>query len=132
MLDKPLHVQVAEALGEKCEQLQGIEGWWIVHSVSKVTGNPRHLPAPDYDIDWSATGPLIERLKINLLKGWASDNQAWHACTTDGDCLEFNRHAKGRKDEGYNEPEGNGPTPLLAVCDLILELHKQGKLTTTV
>jgi hypothetical protein len=75
--EKPLHVRVAEAIG-----------WTEVHDTggsSMVAGEPNYwrgrppgerlvIPrqawpvVPRYDADWAATGPLIERFNLSLLR----------------------------------------------------------------
>ena len=96
---KPLHVQVAEALGG-CVEYHAEEWWWHSKPITKPW--PK-VPIPQFDTDWSATGPLIERYRIDLENGpgWSA-----YACgiTKDAD------------------------TPLLAVCHLIIALGKAGKL----
>jgi hypothetical protein len=78
--DKPLHVKVAEALGLKPKMFR-VRGsadlfvevysdnrYWLVdgqHSAQELAA----LAPPHYDTDWSATGPLIERLNIKLHAG---------------------------------------------------------------
>lgn len=66
MTEKPLHVQVAEALGWSHFGLGGrLDRPWV--------GYPPHNPivgerqeVPRYDIDWGATGPLIFQRRISL------------------------------------------------------------------
>jgi hypothetical protein len=101
--ERPLHVQVAEALSFQCWQLED-ESWWT------EAGNVV-VPVPRYDTDWAATGPLLERFRLTLRPGyegsWAAhDNVGINATAF----LKF------------------GPTPLEALCSLILALHKAGKL----
>lgn len=94
MINKPLHVQV-------WEKLHGLDvgttgAWAVIRSIDCEQ-------FPRYDLDWSATGPLIERLGIGLYL--AADG--WRARKSDI-AVHVNsvRHA----------------TPLLAVCNLILAL----------
>ena len=115
MSDKPLHVQVAEALGcptawdEYC-RCPGLE-----HSGEE---HPPRLAR--FDTDWSATGPLIEKYEISVGPG-ATEAGPWAAISgvfVDGggwDGLDF-------------DYRGKGPTPLIAVCHLLLALKKAGKL----
>jgi hypothetical protein len=117
MLDKPLHVQVAEALGWRdCRPFEadGIVDYqtWCGEQPG-VEGMEAHTFIPDFDTDWSATGPLIEKYGIYL--NAATDG--WHACR-ECQCAEY----------GHNSSDGDGPTPLTAVCNLILALKEAGKL----
>jgi hypothetical protein len=96
-MTKPLHVQVAEALGEKpCQECLD-DGYGEVWHHNHTT-------------DWNATGPLIEKLHIELIYDVATDD--WLAQPS-------MIHIE-------NIPEA--PTPLIAVCNLILKLKEAGKL----
>lgn len=146
---KPLHVQVAEAIGWSAWQSK--HGHWIVTDpdggshedgfffpVAKYdseTGErlrPRQwwdeVDSPRYDTDWSATGPLIERLKLLIAKtewpyGHPLDGQTcWMAATGFG-----GTHGEHWIDDGINKP-AYGATPLIAICNLILALKAAGKL----
>ena len=116
----PLHVQVAQALGWT-ELTDAGSGFWDgtpTKEWAKSQGFdfiPRLIVVPRYDSDWSATGPLIERLKLNLQPYYDDPAKAWVAF-------------EGRM--GINGAEFllTAPTPLTAVCNLILQLHKAGKL----
>lgn len=88
--DRPLHVQVAEALG-----------WTITVGGLGNTPDGRYaVEIPDYDTDWSATGPLIEQLGINLERQGKKTWQAWV----------------------YPLKIAQGETPRIAVCNLIVAL----------
>ena len=121
MTEKPLHVQVAEALGWTDISCAGPKP--ILSLPGKGASLWGGLPPgfdprdaffrgdavlsgiPRYDTDWSATGPLIERLGIATWpqsEGWAAELRL--------------------------EDRATGPTPLIAVCNLILALHAAGKL----
>jgi hypothetical protein len=128
MLDKPLHVQVAEALG--CLPVKGdffpadeSEPYdtWHCHCRG-VQGHTRAgdgLLIPRYDTDWSATGPLIEKYGIELAHGgFGPDDLPWLAA----------EHVCSDHDHNVSQPCGIGPTPLIAVCHLILALRGAGKL----
>lgn len=72
-------------------------------------GHP--LPeVPDYEEEWSETGPVIERLMIAI--GWSGDNVPDEKCWA----------------TVHGGPHGRGPTPLVAVCELILALEAAGQL----
>ena len=126
-VDKPLHVQVAEALGwMDCRETQTlcqvkIDGEWAtpVRSFGWEGRPPTKGPAftgrsiPHYDTDWAATGPLIEKYEINIdlrEAGW---------CATSFDKKFVLDH---KADPQF------GPTPFIAVCNLILKLAEEGKL----
>lgn len=123
---KPLHVRVAEALG--CAPHQETNVWWrctcgdYAHNSDGEDGGPHESGILcDYDTDWSATGPLIERYRI-AIDVYDYEENAWYA-----------RFDVGHGHDG--EPfvmsgaeEATGPTPLLAVCNLILALAAAGKL----
>lgn len=72
---------------------------------------------PNYDTDWSATGPLIERLGITVVLNRDRDRHGPdYSWVASAGTLPF------------SEPGACGATPLLAVCHLILALHEAGKL----
>lgn len=115
--DKPLHVRVAEALG--CLVL------------TKADSAMRYRCGCDdgehqgttwdavlrYDTEWSATGPLIERYSFHVQPMPPTFTaQPWGA---------FLAHIDGASSV---VGDGYGPTPLIAVCNLILALHEAGKL----
>jgi len=115
---KPLHVRVAEALGWSTPR--SIGNWMIPGEPDNYVGRPPsnvligssgYAAIPRYDTDWSATGPLIERLRLDLQHGWDPDEPAWTAYA-----------------EKLSTMEAYGSTPLLAVCNLILALSAAGKL----
>jgi hypothetical protein len=84
---------------------------------------------PFYDQRWSATGPLIERYGIALVRcannDWlalASLSYAYDHPNVDGEllyCIDV-----------YGVQGERAPTPLVAACRLILVLAKAGKLPT--
>lgn len=105
----PLNVLVAQALGHVTAAHVGTDGnpHW--------TGNGLSIPA--YDTDWSATGPLIEKYQLDLWfrpGGIFRDPDEW-AATNDTRV-------------GPDGGSLTGPTPLMAVCNLILALGEAGKL----
>jgi hypothetical protein len=130
--EKPLHVRVAEALG--CEpRLTG--DWWHctcapdpIHDDEGIDGAPHEggiLLA--YDIDWAATGPLIERYGITVgrhdLHGlWYAHRPPWE------------RIAAKPTPTSYlvasvdNVGQSLSRSPLGAVCHQILVLDAVGKL----
>ena len=128
-MDEPLNVQVARALG--CKPRLEYGGSWHCgckpidhraphphagetiheghcHSETGLGCEPTLLAA--YDTDWSATGPRIEEYAISLdYFGSGPDDQRWYATG-----------------QGYQYAvlDANGPTPLIAVCKLIVKLHE--------
>ena len=120
-MDKLLHVQVAEALGWTEVQGKDHIGWYG-RPPERQYGLDGHgiSPLPHFDTDWSATGPLIEKYEISVGPG-ATEAGPWAAISgvfVDGggwDGLDF-------------DYRGKGPTPLIAVCHLILAIKGAGKL----
>ncbi len=113
-----LHVRVAEALGWL--DMVAPNGMWPEDysgyhpKFAPVIGQKR--PVPQYDTDWSATGPLIETYGIKLERyrdpgfyDWHASNEALDPCPPD-------------------EAPFTGETPLIAICHLILMLKEAGKL----
>lgn len=114
--DKPLHVRVAEALGWTCLGHDGFNpDLWRGCPPSEKPHPPCVVFTyaggylADYERDWSATGPLIERLGIGLYRHqsgpfwWvAQPPEKWH-----DEEPEIPYHFGGR-------------TPLLAVCELLV------------
>jgi hypothetical protein len=132
-MEKPLHVQVAEALG-----------WTQTHAPLKPRGHACGdilLPDPErmrwrgrapgemlvgpegckliprYDTDWSATGPLIQHLKLSV--GW----NAYYGRPDVGDVPMWVANAPGL---GWRGRCGGGDAPLEAVCRLLLYLARSG------
>lgn len=145
-MEKPLHVQVAEVLG-----------WERTHARDDHAGHPCGdilLPDPErmrwkgrapgemlvgpegckiiprFDEDWSATGPLIERFRIALasydsMDGAGQPITMWSAILNPGFVrFEFAGEMAWDPDQIID-----GPTPLIAVCNLILALKAAGPLT---
>ena len=125
---KPLHVQVAEALGwtkteqHECKPSRSFPTatcGWPDGAWTGVPPEPAYMKETDwqvlirsYDTDWSATGPLIEKYGIGV---WPS-NESWIADTFQ------------KKFPAIDGNTSYGSTPLDAICHLILALHKAGKL----
>lgn len=119
MSDKPIHVQVAKALGidafgaspRRPVFVTGRwikSGWWRL--CEPASDRVAASEIPHYDTDWSATGPLVEKYGLGVspsVAGWS----AWP------------------RGSGLNSSDGqDAKTPLLAVCNLIIALGKAGKL----
>jgi hypothetical protein len=126
MVDKrPLHIRVADALGWTglTSATIGDDGeHWLGKPPATLPGAYSFVEAinrkeriltigsgsvPRYDTDWSATGPIIERLRIEL-----DSDLPWSAA------LFFDRRGDFHS--------GGGPTALLAVCNLLLSIHARG------
>lgn len=120
MKDRPLHVRVAEALG--CTTVteshpKGIDYWacecpGALHGDNMADeGDGMIKWLPRYDIDWHATGPLIQRIQILIQPPMFADegDNMW-AATGPWRPAESRRLVKGE-------------TPLIAVCNLILALN---------
>lgn len=152
MTDKPLHVQVAEALGWTALQFKAwyvnedgspaetprwyghAPGGWEVNGIplnplwKEMGERPEWVemwPVPHYDTDWSATGPFIEKYEVCLNEdgtGYTQDEK-WRAEAS-------YYHEDGTEEYGghWAEASVRGATPLIAVCHLILELARLGQL----
>lgn len=122
VMEKPLHVRVAEALG--CTETYYddhpyVPGW----RGKPADGHGGSPHVPRYDTDWSATGPLIERYGISVtMDDDDASSVGWLAGTFEYVCGSDGYHAY--MDRGY----ATGETPLIAVCNLILALKEAGKL----
>jgi len=112
MTEKPLHVQVAEALGWTDCQLEP-SGLWVGR------GHPWHGPVElkRYDTDWSATGPLIEKYELALGQTGMEDPKPTWVAWWPGSC-----------DVDTCSVDAPADTPLLAACHLLLALKAAGKL----
>jgi hypothetical protein len=145
---EPLHVQVALALGWR----------WTLHKDDKLSKHPgqRFLLAPDggdpfgyfkpaegteplapgyaddvprYDTDWSATGPLIERFNITLIREyWADPKGSGEIMVTPKWLAIYGFIETGA--EIVYDFDADADSPLIAVCNLLLSLHAAGKLTS--
>ena len=137
--EKPLHVQVAEALGHRvrdasyeCKRqcIGNVYDEGPFPSVSHLTHRHggwqwwRQYPyeedgtwerCPLFDVDWSATGPLIEKYAIDV-EGPRGNLEPWMA------------GAWRPHDEPLTHERKGGDTPLIAVCKLIIALAQQGQL----
>lgn len=130
MTEKPLNVQVAEALRLRRPGYVSSYVWINGRRCDLATWLPEDCTPDDppagwyagyeepiraYDIDWSATGPLIEKIGIHI--GWTDrpiSGRTWWAadqCPSDQAVM-------------YEE----GKTPLVAACRLILALAAVGDL----
>lgn len=123
-LDKPLHVRVAAALGEEAKLVTHYDGraeWVNVHSGRPVT---------PYDTDWSATGPLIERYGIELLYVPANKTPPRYS-ESDGSLVFEGSDLPAMWVAEWNQERESSemaPTPLAAVCHLVIALKQAGKL----
>lgn len=107
--ERPLHVRVAAAFGWTALRTEGRWKFWI--------GTPPNMPpshtavVPLFDADWRLAGPLIEKYGISL-HGPVPGDAEWDAYV-------------GFDDE---HRRASAPTPLAAVCLLLLKLAEAGKL----
>jgi hypothetical protein len=127
--DEPLHVRVAEALGCSPRLIvaysrvhgETTPDEWACGCAGRAhsdPGNPAgaghdcEYPMVYYDTSWSATGPLIEKYEIAVLppERIAGGCLLWGARPYVGGPMEF------------------GPSPLIAVCNLLLALAEAGRL----
>lgn len=125
MSDRPIHVQVAEALG--WTEVFCAAGLWLGTTPSPEAGDSDWTGyiVPDFDTDWSATGPLIEKYEVSLAEDGCGHtlDEKWHA---EADYYQED----GSEEYGghWDSVDARGSTPLLSVCHLILALAKAGKL----
>lgn len=145
--DKPLHVEVAEALGwTNCRagttpvpgDFNVHQAFWLGDPPPGVKPNPATTyidnetervmfgdsVIPHYDTDWSVTGPLIKKFGFNL--DCVRDDE-------DDDDPDWEAFVRGLTDTngGYIwswAERGATNEPLVAICYLILTLAKKGKL----
>jgi hypothetical protein len=119
-IGKPLHVQVAEALGWldlKVPNGMWPDEFWGFHPEwAPIIG--QRVPVPDYTTDWSATGPLIEKYGISIELSGGYGGCRTPACES---CLNWTAQIDGPE-------EGIATSPLIAICRLILALKAAGKL----
>jgi len=101
MSDKPLHVETAEALGWK--DLAVVDGVWR----GKEPAQGKDLIVPRYDSSWCSAGQLVTRYRLAVEPGQASE---W-VCAAD-------------EIVGL----GRGKTPTEAICRVVVQLAKEGKL----
>jgi hypothetical protein len=121
--EKPLHVKVAEALGWTLAFDSAYEHGWFARPPANSgfrfgeedTPNSCYF-IPRYDLDWSATGPLIEKYGIATARYQAGAD--WWA----------SRWSRADIRDPIPPVKGIGPTPLIAVCNLLLALSAAGKL----
>ncbi len=145
MTDKPLHVQVAEALGmtlvdrstavrisnerhvknnDEVERSLGIrppfndyEHWYSGAGPYILSDSTFGLDqVPAYDTSWEATGPLIEKYKISLRHGECR----MHVECRNLWCATSQDHQADDRVDAVN--------PLVAVCYLVIALKEAGKL----
>lgn len=117
---KPLHVRVAEALGCEAEDDAG----WVCRCKPPKTHRHSLDRILRYDTDWSATGPLIERFGLTLLRG----ERGWYAIPEDEVPWVSEYPDVQMLLDGHLPLYDPCPTPLNAVCERILAPHAAGKL----
>lgn len=119
---EPLHVQVARALGCKLKKVVYAPGGEDVWSCDCPGFD--HMPDEGayvfrYDTDWAATGPLIEKYGVEL-----------HPCVQGYNCSVPDHATTWEATKVIDSCpwDKTGPTPLIAVCNLILALKEAGEL----
>lgn len=121
MSEKPLSIQVAEALGWTQMEPEGQPQDWFGKppdwDKSRLPGFRHHVP--DYTTNWHETGPLIAKngIKLYVSRYLGPDPIEWGAL-----------HPGDRYRVAENTTlKGIGSTPLIAVCHLILAMKEAGK-----
>jgi hypothetical protein len=132
-MEKPLYVQVAEALGwwdleqdKGCILLPGASPEWRGYEPGSPPVIGRKTIVPRFSTEWSAAGPYIERLGI----GCAPSPYPTSYSIDGHRGSEIAYWPRGGYDSTHEcwEWEDVGETRLIAVCNLILALHEAGKL----
>jgi hypothetical protein len=134
---KPLRVRVAEALGDDlgpcpahfvCADEDEPSQWRCDCGATGSYGHPgpqcfaHDRPALRYDTDWSATGPLVEKHGIGVFMPDEYNR-------TDGEWIAVYGGVHGWDDGSVcADIDAFGPTPLIAVCNLLLALKEKGKI----
>jgi len=122
---RPLNVRVADALGTMhvLGPVIGKDGERNIrrcthhkdetYAYDFMTDYDGRVLAPPYDTEWSAGGPLIERLHVDL--SWLSGSEWTATVWIPNPSPRLNRRS-------------SGPSPLVALCNLILSLEHDGLL----
>lgn len=116
--EEPDHVRVAEVLGTLRKEHEWSKDGSDLRCKHCGSYSEAVVCAPRYDLRWKWTGPLIEKYGIVLRPTW--DQKGWEA-----EYLVAGDHAAHESDR-----YADGATPLLAVCNLILEMKAAGKLAS--
>ena len=114
-VEKPLHVRVAEALGQSLHY----DPKWPAGRDHGWHGDLRsdsYEVIPEYHVDWEATGPLIEEYGISIKS--VGHDLSWIATVA--------MTAKPRTARDFFRAKGD--TPLEAVCHLLLAMKAAGRL----
>lgn len=133
MSEAPLYVQVARALG--CDPVWNRDLDWCCHCKQDRHGNRPHFKVGDatclrrYDTSWEATGPIIEKLRIQLESDSNTDGTVEWSAMTEMEHLPTSNPADAPYGGRWqNAHVAEGATPLVAVCLLILELKAAKRL----
>lgn len=127
MNETPLYVRVAEALGWQDVRLAGgllspMASCYDGRPPGQVViiGRPTEgiEKVPRYDLEWSATGPLIEKYRLTLWSHTKADEEAgvgsgWYCNSVEPQ---------------WRWTSCKGDTALEAVCEYLLLLKEAGKL----
>ncbi len=126
--EKPLYVQVAEAIGWRdIKYVGGLLAVWASHHDGIEPGNlvidssAERKKLPRYDLEWGATGPLIAVYGIGLNYFVCDEN----CCPPDGVRWTAVYGSLGLE---HADKTVEARDPLIAVCRLIIALHAEGKL----
>lgn len=116
--DKPLHVRVAEALGQHVDLSKFPPGCFDSYG-----------DVPRYDTDWAATGPLIDKYGIDLLFYSTENGSGWWEASRYGIASEYYKGERIWSDADIMaELHKRYESAQEAVCRLILVLAELGKL----
>jgi hypothetical protein len=126
-VDEPVSVRIARFIGwSNVQKLEGREKWvgirpdWICTCGAPQEAEPRanfgclcwgYEPIPDFEHDWSATGPLLARFRIDIL----------HAGP-------FLPYAYARNERGWCDKQRPDEADILpAVCRVLLALAQRNE-----
>lgn len=144
--EKPLHVRVAEALGDNLgpcpanaiedalESGRGDSGWICNNCGFEggyVKDGPQsyehNRPARDYDTNWCATGPLISRYGITLLRNEYSGPPQHYPKLEVPEWSAVYGYYENYDGWGAIDWERDAD-PLVAVCSLVVKLAEAWRL----
>lgn len=121
--EKPLHVQVAEALGwTNPKRIGGVMGWQADGPKAALSCPVGPVMVPRYDLDWAVTGPLMQKVgaAVFCFRSWSSNTFVFRGKEErDGWQVEVDA-----AHEGFTWG-GNGETPLLAFCRMLITMEEK-------
>lgn len=124
---KPLHFMVAEALGWT-KVIRMDDGWECGIPPGGVNYRllgrdlGKHVAVPQYDTDWAATGPLVERFEISIMREKWKNDWGWTVQ------MLVHNNPKIRSRTYSTLP---GETLLQGICKIIVNAHEAGQLKET-